>query len=51
MRTCDKVVWADEMPAYPSDSNPLDSGGELESFIQDSEDSNDYDGLWDKIKS
>ena len=39
------VVWAEDMPSNPSESDPYDSGGDLESFIQDSQDSNNYDDM------
>ena len=29
------VYWADDMPYNPSVSNSKDSGGDLESFVQD----------------
>ena len=40
-----EIVWADDMPSNPSESDPHDSGGDLESFVQDSEDSNDYNDV------
>jgi len=40
-----KLVWADDLPSIPSESDPHDSDDDLESFVQDSDDSNDYDGV------
>jgi hypothetical protein len=40
------VVWAEDFPSNPSEFDPQDSGSDLESFVQDSRDSNDYDGIW-----
>jgi len=40
------VVCADDLPSNPSELDPQDSGSDLESFVQDSRDSNDYDGIW-----
>ena len=40
------VVWADDLPSNPSESDPHDSNGDTESFVQDSEDSNEYYGVW-----
>ena len=43
--TFGNVVCADEMQSNQSESNQYDSGGDLESFVQDSQDSNDYDDI------
>ena len=40
-----EMVWADDMPSNPSQSDPHDSGGDFESFVQYSEDSYEYEGV------
>ena len=36
-----EMVWADDIPSNSSQSDPHDSGGDIESFVQDSEDSDE----------
>ena len=39
------------MPSNPSESDPYNYVGDLESFVQDSDDSNNYNNIWNWIIS